>query len=96
MKNILSIVAVAFIGVAILAFQPAPEPVVDGDKVTICHFDDHVGDFVTNNAIDNPNGTPVCTNSGGNAIHIAAKACEKGHKAEERYFACTEGDLQVQ
>lgn len=95
MKHVLHIAAVALIGITIMAFQPSPEPATGGDKVTVCHFDDHNGDFVTNNWITNANGTPECTNSGGNAIVIGAKACEKGHKAEERYFACSEGDLQV-
>ena len=67
-------------------------------KVTICHFNGHVGDFVTNNSIGNPAGQPLCDSEGGNAIHVAPSACKNGHQAEARretgFKNCDDGDNQ--
>jgi len=65
-----------------------------GDKVTICHFDEHAGDFVTNNWITL--GNPVCENAGGNAIVVASAGCEFGHSAIVRFGRdCYQGSEQA-
>ena len=46
-----------------------------GNKVAICHFAGHDGDFVTNGSGQG------CLDLGGNVMIVGRAACEKGHKA---------------
>jgi len=92
-------VRIAFAGLivaAVVISRPAVSQAAGdngGDKVTICHFDGHDGDFVTNNWITL--GNPVCDNEGGNAIVVASAACEFGHSATTRYRKdCYQGSEQ--
>ena len=63
------------------------------DKVTICHFANHVGDFVTFNSQES--GNPVCDADGGNAITLAPSGCANGHKAFARFGkTCDDGASQ--
>jgi hypothetical protein len=56
------------------------------DGVWICHFNSHDGpnspDFVTFFA---PPNTFVCTDEGGNPIHVGRAACWNGHQAIARF-----------
>ena len=73
MKKILILAAVVGFAVALVPADNAQAAV--GTKVAICHFDDHVGDFVTTGK---GNG---CERQGGNVILVSQKACERGHNA---------------
>ena len=81
----LSAVAVLVFGGLLMATNSAAANSALGAapaKVTICHFNGHVGDFVTNNSISNPSGQPLCDSKGGNAIQVSPSACKNGHQAQ--------------
>ena len=80
-----------------VASQPVQQDAVPNNSlVTICHFDDHAGDFVTFNSASNPDGNPLCALRGGVAITIPSVACQNGHNAQQLFAnrSCMNGDLQ--
>jgi len=94
MKALLTVLTLLVGTVAVAAFTlmpvDQPDATEEGGKVGICHFDDHVGDFVTT-------GRGLgCNLQGGNVIIVSSMACDKGHKAEPRGdFDCYTDNLDL-
>ena len=97
-KLIYLVAALAMVAAAALAINDAPahaEASLDqADKVGICHFPGHDGDFVLGNQtmdppygachnFDGPQAPVAGPNSSGDGIvmFVSHKACEKGHGA---------------
>ena len=90
----LALVATTFIAPS--AFSKNDNNDKGANKVTICHFQGHIGDFVTFRSMDHPGGNSACDNQGGYVLEVGANGCENGHEAYEQYRgkSCSTGSNQ--